>query len=278
MQNKNLLFITGLSGAGMSSTLKALEDISYEVFDNFPLSLLPSLLEEKSDKPIALGIDTRTRHFDPKKLIQSVDNNKAYLLFLDCDQQEIQKRFSETRRVHPMAADRTVLDGIEYEKQWLEPLIDRADLVINTTNLSIHDLRQQIESEFEASQKQKLNISLVSFGYKNGIPREADIIMDVRFLKNPHWVKELKPLTGQDEKVADYIRTDENFSVFFKNFKKTVEPLLPAYQNEGKSYLTIAIGCTGGKHRSVFTIEELSKWLKTIGYDAYLKHRDKPNN
>ncbi|MEM6811247.1 MAG: RNase adapter RapZ [Pseudomonadota bacterium] len=274
--SNHLLFITGLSGAGMSSALKILEDVGYEVLDNFPLTLLDPLLDEENQKPIAIGIDSRTRRFSPEDLIKAIQIYKAKLIFITCDESTLQSRFSETRRRHPLAQDRTVADGIEKEKELLSPLLEAADLVIDTTNLSIHDLKQQIESEFDSEFSQALNINLLSFGYKNGIPRDADIIFDVRFLKNPHWVQELKPLTGQNQKVASYIAADENFETFFSNLKTLIEPLLPAYQKEGKSYLTIAIGCTGGKHRSVFTVEKLNEWLRSLGQEPFIKHRDMP--
>jgi len=274
MTDQNLLIVTGLSGAGMSSALKSLEDIGYEVLDNFPLDLLEKLLENKSSRPIALGVDTRTRNFSAPKLQQAVTTHKAELLFVTCKHSILQKRFTETRRKHPLAKDRPVGDGIAKEQELLAPIKETADQVIDTTELSIHDLRRTLEGYYSIDNKQKITISLVSFGFRNGLPREADIVMDVRFLKNPHWDKDLKAKTGKDAEVGDYIKQDQSFSEFMTNFQTMIEPLLERYNHEGKSYLTIAIGCTGGKHRSVFTVETLDKWFRALKIKTNIKHRD----
>lgn len=276
MTQNNLLIVTGLSGAGMSSTLKALEDTEYEVLENFPLSLIKQLLETPSDKPIAIGVDSRTRNFNPAELKTCVKNHGAKLVFITCKHSILQKRFTETRRKHPLAQDRPVSDGINKELELMEPLKDVADYVIDTTELSIHDLRRTIEGHFAQGDQQRLTVTLTSFGFKNGIPRGADIVMDVRFLRNPHWDKKLKPLTGQNKKIGAYISKDESFAPFINNFQNLIEPLFERYTHEGKSYLTIAIGCTGGKHRSVFVIETLAAWLKEQGINTHVKHRDIP--
>lgn len=270
MKDSNLVIITGLSGSGLSSVLKTLEDFGFEAFDNLPLSLLPELLKQNTEHPIAIGIDTRSRDFDVKALL----DQDAKLLFLTCDNNILLKRFTETRRRHPLAIDRPIQQGIEEERTLMQPLRNKADIVIDTTELSIHDLRHILEGYFKPKDQQDLIVSLMSFGFRNGIPREADIVMDVRFLQNPHWVPELKPKTGQDKDVGDYIRKDENFKGFIENFKTLIKPLLPRYAHEGKSYLTIAIGCTGGKHRSVFTVETLGEWLKTQNLQTHIDHRD----
>ena len=274
--NKNLTIVTGLSGAGMSSALKALEDNGYEVLDNFPLSLIDDLLKEKSNKPLAIGVDSRTRNFSVPKLKKAVKAHDADLIFMTCKHSVLQKRFTETRRKHPLAKDRPVSDGITKESEMMAPLVDVARLVIDTTEQNIHDLRRLIEANFAHKDAQRLAVSLMSFGFRNGVPREADIVMDVRFLKNPHWDKNLKSLTGQDKKVGAYIETDENFELFITNFQNLIEPLLARYNHEGKSYLTIAIGCTGGKHRSVYSVETLQKWLKKLKVKTHVKHRDMP--
>ena len=271
-----LLIVTGLSGAGMSSALKALEDNGYEVLDNFPLSLIDNLLQEKSDKPIAIGVDSRTRNFSISKLKKAVKKYEAYLVFVTCKHSVLQTRFTETRRKHPLAQDRPIIDGITKESEMLSPLLETANLTLDTTELNIHDLRRTVEENFAQDNTQRLAISLVSFGFRNGVPREADIVMDVRFLKNPHWDAQLKPLTGQDKKVGEYIETDKSFEPFIKNFQNLVEPLLERYNHEGKSYLTIAIGCTGGKHRYVYTVETLQKWLEKLKVKTHTKHRDMP--
>lgn len=277
MLDTNLLIVTGLSGAGMSSSLKALEDLGYEVLDNFPLGLIETLMEEKTDKPLAIGVDSRTRNFSPAKLKKALKAHNAKLLFITCEENVLQKRFTETRRKHPLAKDRPVGDGIQKEQELMNPLQKIADHLIDTSELSIHDLRRNIEGQFLNEAEQRLTVTLVSFGFKSGVPREADIVMDVRFLKNPHWDKKLKLLTGKDKMVGNYIAEDESFELFMKNFKNLLEPLLERYTHEGKSYLTVAVGCTGGQHRSVFVIENLAKWFKKLGVKYHTKHRDISN-
>lgn len=274
--SKEIVIVTGLSGAGISSTLKVLEDLGYEVFDNFPLHLMDSLLNdgELFEKPVALGMDTRTRGFDPQKIAEKVQQIGARLLFVTCDETILQKRFTETRRRHPLAADRPVSAGIKRELALLYPLREIADPLIDTTELSIHDLKRVLHGHFARNAARTLTVTLLSFGFKNGLPREADIVMDVRFLKNPHWEETLKPLTGQDEPVQDYIAKDPAFEPFLVNFKKLLSPLFEKYKAEGKSYLTVAIGCTGGKHRSVFVVETLAKWMQSERLTASIEHRD----
>ncbi len=269
------LIVTGLSGAGMSTTLKILEDLGYEVFDNFPLSLTSYLLKDKTEKPIAIGIDTRTRGFNPQNVLNYVEDMHANLLFLTCDDNTLQKRFNETRRRHPQAKDRTVSDGILFEKELLAPLQVQADPVIDTTKLSIHDLRHILEGFYQQKDIPSLSITIMSFGFKHGIPRDADIMWDVRFLKNPHWDKNLQPLTGQDREVGTYIEQDDAYTSFFTNLTTLIDPLLPRYLDEGKHYLTIAIGCTGGRHRSVYVCEELTAYIqKKHGIPVAVRHRD----
>lgn len=273
-ENQNVVIVTGLSGAGMSSALDALEDLGYEVLDNFPLTLISSLLESPSDKPLAIGCDTRTRGFDAEAAIQTAENLKARLLFITCDEPVLQKRFTETRRRHPLAKDRPVSAGIKKEQSLLHPLRDKADVVIDTSELSIHDLRREVGGHFDLTKHGQLGITVMSFGYKFGVPREADIVMDVRFLRNPHWEPDLKPLTGQDKKVAAYIEEDESLKPFLENFKNLMESLLPGYNHEGKSYLTLAFGCTGGKHRSVYVVESMAEWLRAQKLGVSTLHRD----
>jgi UPF0042 nucleotide-binding protein len=272
MNNDKLVIVTGLSGSGLSSVLKTLEDLGFEVFDNLPLSLLPDLLNQSKSagRSIALGIDTRSRDFNIPDLLKQ----NAKLVFLTCDDNILLKRFTETRRRHPLAIDRPIHTGIAEERELLEPLKDNANIVIDTTELSIHDLRHILEGHFKPNDKEDLIISMMSFGFKHGIPREADIVMDVRFLQNPHWIPELKPKTGLDREVGDHIQQDVNFITFLDNFKNLIKPLIPRYAHEGKSYLTIAIGCTGGKHRSVFTVETLGAWLKEQNLQTHIDHRD----
>ena len=271
-----LLFITGLSGAGMSSALKVLEDLGYEVFDNFPLSMIDNLLAETPDhpRPIAIGIDTRTRSFDPQAIAEKVSTLGARLMFITCDEGVLQKRFTETRRRHPLAGDRPVTAGIKKELSLLYPLRDIADPIIDTTDISIHDLKRIISGHFEETRKTRLMVTLLSFGFKNGLPREADIVMDVRFLKNPHWDVKLRPFTGKDSDVQRYIEDDSSLEGFMRHFKDMLWPLLDRYTHEGKSYLTVAFGCTGGKHRSVYVSEKMAEWLAAKNVLTVVEHRD----
>lgn len=269
-----LLFITGLSGAGMSSSLKVLEDLGYEVFDNFPLTLIDGLLAEPQQKPIAVGIDSRSRGFDAQAIIDKVQALNARLLFVTCDEEKLQQRFTETRRRHPLAGDRPASAGIKKELSLLYPLRGIADPVIDTTDLSIHDLRRIVSGYFEENKGRNLNVTFMSFGFKNGLPREADIVMDVRFLKNPHWDAALRPLTGKDEGVQHHIEEDAALDGFLKNFQDLLTPLLDCYRHEGKSYLTVAFGCTGGKHRSVYVTEKMAQWAMNAGIPAAIEHRD----
>lgn len=276
MAKPPILFVTGLSGAGISSALKALEDNSYEVFDNFPPGHIPALLEEDNEgRAIAFGLDTRTRAFDPQTIIALAQDLDARILFLTASDNCLQKRFSETRRLHPSAKHGTVADGIAYERDWLTPLNAKADYRIDSTDLTVHDFKHIVQSQAQSVENtDRLNVTLMSFGFKNGIPREADIVMDVRFLKNPHWEEKLRPLTGKDTSVGAYIETDEEFSQFIANFQSMLKPLLPRYTKEGKTYLTIAIGCTGGRHRSVFTAETIKSWLSEQNVISHIRHRD----
>ena len=268
------IIVTGLSGAGLSSVLKALEDLGLEVFDNFPLKLVKPLIDDTDTQRIAIGIDTRTRNFEPAALLETAKAIDAQIIYITCDDGELYNRFTETRRRHPLALDGPVSEGIKKERELLTPLQSKADLTIDSTHLSIHDLRHILEGHFGKGGDDGLTITLMSFGFKNGVPREADIVMDVRFLKNTHWVPELKPKTGKDEDVGTYIKEDSAFEGFLKNFETMMQPLLPRYKEEGKSYLTIAIGCTGGRHRSAFTVQQLEIWLSALGHKTRIAHRD----
>lgn len=273
----DLTIITGLSGAGMSSVLITLEDLGYEVFDNFPLSLVKTLVEAPESRgPIAIGIDSRSRGFEARAVIDTAQNLKAQLVFVTCDDAELQRRFTETRRRHPLAKDKPVHVGIEQEHKLLEPFRSAADLVIDTTALNVPDLRHILEGHFGERGGKSLTVTLVSFGFKKGLPREADIVMDVRFLKNPYWVPELKSLSGKDREVGDYIEADPALAPFLENFKTLLEPLLKRYAEEGKTYLTIAIGCTGGRHRSVYVTGKLAGWMRSLtpALNPYVEHRD----
>ncbi len=277
-----VVLVTGMSGAGHSSALKALEDLGYEAVDNLPLSLLPGLTHPGVDiaRPLAIGVDVRTRGFGADTFLHELDrlarqdDLDARLMFLDCDDEALLRRYTETRRRHPVTADRPVADSVRHERQLVEPLRARADLVIDTTLLTVADLKRLLQGHFALESRAAMAIFLVSFAYRNGIPREADLVFDVRFLDNPHYDPKLRPLSGRDREVAQHIERDQGFKPFFAGLGTMLKPLLPRYVHEGKSYLTIALGCTGGRHRSVFVAEKLAAWLSGLGYKVTLTHRD----
>lgn len=281
-EKDSLFIVTGLSGAGLSSALKILEDAGFDVFDNFPLALLDPLLKQQRPhhRPIALGMDTRTREFDPDQIQEAVnalrkgDEWDVRTFFLTADDNVLLKRFTETRRTHPLARDRSVIDGITTEKSLLYPLKHKANAIIDTSELSIHDLRRVFEGHVEGIRSKRMNISLMSFSYKHGIPREADLVFDMRFLRNPNWVADLKDKTGRDREVQDYVAGDPRFGEFETTLKSLLNLIVPAYAKEGKNYLTIAFGCTGGKHRSVTLAEKVSGWLKNSGHPVTIHHRE----
>ncbi len=273
-----LILVTGLSGAGHSSALRALEDLGYEAVDNLPRALLNA--PAGFDRPVALGIDSRTRGFSADALLERVDRLKAdpglavSLLFLACSDEVLQRRFTETRRRHPLALDRPVADGIRQERLLLERLGDEADLVIDSTDLSAADLKRLMQGHFALDRRPGLAIAVMSFSYRYGLPREADLVFDVRFLSNPHYEDDLRPLTGRDAAVGRHIEADPAYGPFFAHLTDLLLPLLPGYEREGKSYLTLAVGCTGGRHRSVFVAERLAAWLVAQGRKVDLRHRD----
>jgi UPF0042 nucleotide-binding protein len=281
-RGRRVVLVTGMSGAGKTVALKALEDVGYEAVDNLPLSLLSSLVrpDDRLERPIAIGIDTRTRDFGAGPFLSAIDRLKAEqalnvnVLFVDCDDEVLRRRFTETRRRHPLAADRPVVDGISAERSLIHALRDRADMILDTSTLSQTDLRRQMQEHFALDAKAGLAVSIISFAYRHGLPREADLVFDVRFLANPHYVAALEPLTGRDKAVGDYIRDDPGFAPFIENLTAMLRTLLPRYQREGKSYLTVAVGCTGGKHRSVFIAELLAAQLRQLDYRVVLVHRD----
>ena len=282
MSRRKVVLLTGLSGAGQSTSLKILEDFGYEALDNLPLFLLSAVLNqgELMDSPLAVRIDTRTRDFSADRLTAELtvlrDNPAldARLLFLQSDDDVLLRRFTETRRRHPLAVDRPVSDGIARERHILSPLVDGADIVLDTSDLTIHDLKRRLAGEFALESTPRLQVSVVSFSYRLGLPRSADLVFDVRFLRNPHYEPELRPQTGMDTGVAAYVTEDPEFPSFMDRLCGFVLPLLPRFRSEGKSYLTIAIGCTGGQHRSVFVAEQLGKILADRGTRVMIQHRD----
>ncbi|MQP65656.1 RNase adapter RapZ [Niveispirillum sp. SYP-B3756] len=271
---------TGMSGSGLSTAMKCLEDLGYEAVDNLRLSLLEPLVSQSHDRPLVIGIDSRTRDFNAHTLLDQIaalrqrPDLRVRLLFMDAHADALQRRYTETRRPHPMALDRPVLDGIAHERVVMQPLRDAADEVVDTTYFSIHDTRRHLAGLFHLDDGPALKIFVTSFSYRHGVPRESDLVFDVRFLDNPHWDPRLRPLSGLDQPVADYVAHDPDYVDFFQNLTRLLEPLLPRYVREGKHYLTIAIGCTGGKHRSVFIAHTLAEWLKERGYKVGEAHRD----
>ncbi|HVO01703.1 MAG TPA: RNase adapter RapZ [Candidatus Cybelea sp.] len=282
---RRLLLVTGLAGAGRSTALKCLEDHGFEAVDNLPLALLPHLVSAVSatgeaPQRLAIGIDSRTRDFEVdelRRLLNSMRSERGLevqLLFLDCDDETLRRRFSETRRRHPLAPDRPVSDGIVQERRLMLPLQQVADLVIDTSDRTVGDFKSLLAGELGLDGRHELAITVISFSYRLGLPREADLVFDVRFLDNPHYDPELRPLTGEDERVGRKVEADPAFQGFFAGMAGLLLPLLPGFEREGKSYLTIAIGCTGGRHRSVHVARRLAQWLEAKGRRATLRHRD----
>ncbi|MBT5265316.1 MAG: RNase adapter RapZ [Rhodospirillaceae bacterium] len=283
--SRHAVLVTGLSGAGRTSCLKTLEDAGFEAVDNLPLALLPALFAPSANREtgpprIAVGVDVRTRDFAVDALVAELDRHGGrddvaiQVVYLDCDDDVLIRRFTETRRRHPLAQDRRVIDGIRLERRMMAPIRDLADVVLDTSQTSLTDFRRLLLERLGIDGERGLTVTVTSFGFRNGIPRDADMVFDVRFLNNPHWDTDLRPLDGRDASVAEFIARDEGFAPFFANLIGLIEPLLPRYKAEGKSYLTLAVGCTGGQHRSVFVSEELAKRLKSGGHPVTLLHRD----
>jgi UPF0042 nucleotide-binding protein len=277
-----VVLVTGMSGAGRSTALKALEDMGFEAVDNLPMSLLANLVGtgRALEKPLAIGVDVRTRGFDTRHFGRAIEALRARRaldvksIFLDCDDEVLRRRYAETRHRHPLAADRPVRDGIRHERRLLTPLKRYVDSVIDTSDMSPGMLRQRLLSNLGLAGGRGVTIFVTSFSYRYGLPREADLVFDVRFLANPHYKAKLQPLTGRDKRIGAYIAKDPGFAPFFSALTSLLLPLLPRFEREGKSYLTLAIGCTGGRHRSVFVAEKLGSWLHERGQRVTLHHRD----
>ena len=283
---KRILLVTGLSGAGKSTVLRTLEDLEWEVVDNFPLSLLEHLLSTplakgsaRRRRPLAIGIDSRTRDFDATRIVKQIEalaSDTALpveTLYLDCAGTELLRRYSETRRRHPLAPDRPATDGIAAERELMAPLRRHADHVIDTTDTAPNALQQQIRERFAASGAVP-TLTVMSFGFARGIPRNADLVLDMRFLRNPYWEDELRELTGKDEAVRDHIAGDEAYDDALAKVEDLLLTLLPRYRAEGKSYVTVAFGCTGGRHRSVHVAERVAGRLRESGFSPTVEHRD----
>jgi RNase adapter protein RapZ len=277
------LLVTGMSGAGRSTALKILEDLGYESFDNMPAALIPALVETAAadGSPIAVGADTRTRGFAAATVLEILadaalrSGRERCVLFIDCDDDRLERRYTETRRPHPLAGDRPILDGIRRERQIVAPLRARADLLIDTSALTANDLKRVLTGHF-ALEPGGLRVFVTSFAYRHGLPRDADLVFDARFLENPHYIDALRGQSGRDPAVGAHIETDPDFPIFFDRLWQLLGPLLPRYETSGKTYLTIAIGCTGGRHRSVYVAERLARRLREAGWRTGLAHRDLP--
>jgi len=281
---KEMVIVTGISGAGKASALRSFEDLGYHAVDNLPLELLTEFagLVGKSDEieRAAIVVDVReglTLDRLPEILKQVKRVLPTRVVFLDAQDSVLVRRYSETRRPHPLRRSETVERSIVEERQLLDPIRNVADTLIDTSNYNVHELRAQIQQRFSQEEKSKrLLVSCVSFGFKNGVPLDADLVFDVRFLPNPHFVPEFRKKTGKDPKVAAYVRKFPQTKEFLGKVTELMLYLLPHYVEEGKSYLTVAFGCTGGQHRSVMMAEEMSKRLRKAGYQVKAVHRDIP--
>jgi UPF0042 nucleotide-binding protein len=284
---KNILLVTGMSGAGKSTVLRTLEDLGWEVVDNLPLLLLDRLLSaplpesaESVSQPLALGIGARTRDFDPERVVERIQKLREEhghdigTLFLDCAGGELERRYSETRRRHPLALDRPASDGIARERELLAPLRAWANRLIDTTSMTANELAQNVRETFSGEKLGAPTLSVTSFGFARGVPRNADLVFDMRFLRNPHWVEALRPGTGLDADVGAYVAGDPAYDAALAQIESLLLLLLPRYRAEGKSYVTVAFGCTGGRHRSVHVTERVAQRLRDEGFSPTVTHRD----
>jgi len=280
-QRQHVVLVTGPSGAGRATALNALEDLGFEIIDNLPLSLLPRLLSgPPMPRPMAIGVDTRTRGFSATALRAALKRAaldaelQVQLLYLDCAREVLFRRYSETRRRHPLSADGSLQAAIDAERAQLEGLRERADILIDTSNLSPHDLRAELARWFDDARTTVLAVSIQSFSYKRGLPHGVDMVLDCRFLRNPHWDAALRPQDGRNADVAAYVRQDANYEPFVNGLIGMCDLLLPAYRAEGKSYFSIAFGCTGGQHRSVAIAEDVQNRLAQAGWHVSIRHRE----
>ena len=283
---QRILLVTGMLGAGKTTVLRTLEDLGWEAVDNFPLRLLDNLLltepAEANEKPgpLAIGFDSRTRAFDPGRTIARIERMRQRpdlsieTLFLDCSSAELERRYNETRRRHAHANDKPVNEAIAAERELLAPLQRWADQVINTTGYNTNALAQTIREQYGEIAFTGPKVTVTSFGFARGMPPLADLVFDMRFLANPHWDEALRPLTGQDPQVAEFIRRDPAFDEAFTRIRDLLLFLLERHSAQGKTYVTIAFGCTGGKHRSVFMAEEISRALRAAGFSPTVLHRN----
>jgi len=284
MQNLKIIIVTGMSGSGKSTALRALEDVGFFCVDNLPVVLLPKLLEIQTDaaseiSKVALVMDLRERYFLEKyaeifaKLKE--EGHRIEILFLDASDDSLLRRFRETRRAHPLCERGTVMEGIALEREKLSALRAMADKIVDTSSFNVHQLKDVIQRHFMTSTTEKrLVINLMSFGFRYGLPPEADIVLDVRFLPNPFFIEELKHLNGEDEKIQEYVMGWEESQTFLRKMLDMMEFLIPLYEKEGKSNLNVALGCTGGKHRSVVMTTRLARYFAGENYLVNTAHRD----
>jgi len=282
-----ILIVTGMSGAGKTTALHTLEDLGWEVVDNLPLPLLDRLLGTPAGdhvagddaRPLAIGIDSRTRGFDAIGIIRRIERLAAShdisTLFLDCAATELERRFAETRRRHPLALDRAASDGIAREQELLAPLRAWSENLIDSSSLTSRGLQTAMRERFAGSAA-STTVVVTSFGYSRGLPRNADLVFDMRFLRNPHWDAILRPLTGRDPEVARYVADDPAYGEALDRIEALLMLLVPRYQAEGKAYVVIAFGCTGGRHRSVHVAETVAGRLRDAGFSPTIAHRDLP--
>lgn len=275
----DVVVVTGPSGAGRTTAIRALEDAGFESIDNMPLSLVERLLDAPTGQPLALSVDVRNRDFSVDAVLALVErlrrdpDRAARLLYLDCAASRLVARFSETRRRHPMAPAGDAADGVSAERALLVPLMDRADVMLDTTAMTVHDLKREVQRHF-AGDGMALALTVQSYSYKRGLPRGLDMAFDVRFLANPHWVPELRVLTGRDPAVAAHVASDPLFSGFYGRLRDLIGYALPAYRAEGRAHLAIGFGCTGGRHRSVAITERLAADLAAAGWRVSIRHRE----
>ena len=272
-----LLLVTGMSGAGKSTVLDSLEDMGWECVDNLPAGLLDEFVSEtrSTRRSMAVGMDARSRGFDPVKLpdlLQRIEGVEPQILYLDCAGAELIRRYDKTRRRHPLAPDRPAEDGISKERSLTAPLRASADSVIDTTDLTPVELGEELRRRFASEQAPVLTLS--SFGFSHGISRTADLVFDMRFLSNPHWVDDLRPMTGEDKPVQDYIARDPAWAESMDRIEALLTAWIPRYWAAGKNYLTVAFGCTGGRHRSVAAAVEMAERLRAAGFTPNIRHRD----
>ena len=275
-----LLLVTGMSGAGKSTVLDALEDMGWDTVENLPASMLQAYVDEGRGGgravPVAVGMDARSRGFDPVALpgiLRSIKGVEPEILYLDCAGAELIRRYGETRRRHPLALDRPAEDGIARERAITAPLRNIADGILDTTDLSPVELRDELRRRFGGDVAQPV-LTIASFGFSRGVSRTADLVFDLRFLANPHWVDELRPLTGEDPRIRAYIEQDEAWSGTMDRLEALLIDLIPRYWAAGKTYVTVAFGCTGGRHRSVCAAVEMDQRLRKAGFSPNLRHRD----